>query len=169
MLVDHCVSLLTTGSSNFRNSQFTSDEQVVFKLESGISYKKLSAMNTALMMLEFIKLSVSAHHCNDEADHFNNFVNYVFDNMSEPLAMAFIKYAISNRKIVIKNIYKQPSWNKISQAFKPAMLENSKTPKDLKVYNRFNKFYTLLQGKTATSNAISEYLQTNSSITFSAC
>lgn len=159
MILNHCVSLLTTGRSEFRQAEFDDHEKVLFKLVSGVRAKRLDSLKTALVMIEIMKISTSFTSQEEQFKRFDNFVEYVFAQFSEPLAMALVKYAINDRKIEIKKLTKAPSFQRVKMVFKPVMLDKSKDPKEVRKYARFEQLHKRLTNMVPMSMALAHYVE----------
>lgn len=158
MMLDHCVNVLSNGNSSFLCSNFTDSVRVSFKLQSGVSTNKLNGIKTALAMIEIMKIRQSDSSIDEQYTRLNNFIEYIFTQFSDPVAMAIVKYAIKERSLVIRNIAKTEGWKVISSKFKPVMLENSKDKKDLRVYAAYERFYNKLVIAEPISQTLNEYL-----------
>lgn len=161
MFLDHCLSLLNTGSSEATKEQFNAELQVLFKLSSGVTAKRLDSHQTALLMIEAMKAMAKDKSASEQHEMFDHFVKYVFETRSEPVAMALVKYAIADRKLVIKKMAECSSWKLISSTFKPVMLDNSKDPKEQKKYSRFLRVHERLKHLKCVSDTMKEYLEAN--------
>jgi hypothetical protein len=158
MILEHCVSLLLTGKSAATQRQFDGSAQVYFKLQSGITAKRIDSMHTALLMIEMIKVSQPSIDQVEQYNRFNHFVDYIFDRFSEPVAMALVKYAIADRKLVIRKLAESASWSRISKVFKPVMLDDSQDPIERFKFSRFERIYKRLHGCKPISEAMHEYV-----------
>jgi hypothetical protein len=158
MILEHCVSLLTTGASNVPAEGFDDISKIVFKLESGVTARKLDSVRTALMMIEMINLL--AEHKDEEATkaQFDNFVDYIYANFKEPTTMAIFKYAIKDRKLAVNKVVKTRSWPKVAASFKPSMIDNSQDPKDVRLNKQYERCLARIKKCTAMSNALRDYL-----------
>jgi hypothetical protein len=158
MILDHCVSLLRTGVSNVQADSFDDLTQIVFKLESGVTARRLDSVRTALMMIELINL-LAEHKSDDEMKvQFDNFVDYIYANFKEPTAMALFKYAIKDRKLAVNKVVQTRSWPKVAASFKPSMIENSKKPKDVLLNSQYERCLGRIKKCKAMSEDLRDYL-----------
>lgn len=158
MILDHCVSLLCTGASGARQAEFTTSVQVLFKLQSGVSAKRIDSLKTALLMIEVIKASQKRVDNAEMFKRFDNFVNYLFSHFSEPVAMAVVKYAIADRRLTLKKLAESQSWSRISFQFKPVLLDNSKDPQEVAKYARYERILRRIQRAKPLSDMMAEYV-----------
>lgn len=158
MILDHCVSLLTTGASNIQAEGFDEFSKIVFKLESGVTARKLDSIRTALMMIELINL-LAEHKSDDEMKaQFDNFVDYIYANFKEPTAMAIFKYAIKDRKLAVNKVVKTRSWPKVAASFKPSLIENSTKPEDVRLSKQYERCLARVQKCRSMSENLRDYL-----------
>jgi len=158
MILDHCVSLLRTGVSNVQADSFDDLSKIVFKLESGVTARKLDSVRTALMMIELINL-LAEHKSDDEMKvQFDNFVDYIYANFKEPTAMALFKYAIKDRKLQVNKVVKTRSWPKVAASFKPSLIENSQAPKDLLLNKQYERCLARIKKCREMSENLRDYL-----------
>lgn len=158
MILDHCVSLLTNGTSNIRADSFDDLSKIVFKLESGVTARKLDSIRTALMMIEMINL-LAEHKSDEEMKvQFDNFVDYIYATFSEPTAMALFKYAIKDRKLQVNKVVKTRSWPKVAASFKPSLIENSKDAKDVRINKQYERCLARVRKCEEMSKSLRDYL-----------
>lgn len=157
MFLDHCVSLLSTGHSPVRQEFYSDHAKVLFKLQSGVKAKRLDSIPTVLLMIEAIKATQRHLDQAEQFKRFDNFINYAFDNFAEPVAMAFVKYAISDRKLTIKKLAESSSWSMISRVFKPVLLEDSKDPAERAKFAKFERHYQRLKKYKEVSDMLADY------------
>jgi len=158
MILDHCVSLLSTGHSEFQQQNFTNDLQIIFKLQSGVTAKKLDSIKTALMMLEVMKITQDTVPVEHQLEQFSHFIHYIDEHFTAPVAMALIQYAVRDRELVIKQLTKSEAWKYAAANFKPVMLHNSKDPKEVRKYQMFERFYKKLLKALPLSKSLNQYL-----------
>jgi hypothetical protein len=158
MILEHCVNLLRTGSSDIRADGFDDFSKIVFKLESGVNARKLDSVRTALMMIELINLM--SEHTSDDAlkVQFDNFVDYIYANFKEPTAMAIFKYAIKDRKLAVNKVVNTRSWPKVAASFKPSLIENSKAAKDVRLNKQYERCLSRIKKCTEMSENLRDYL-----------
>ena len=161
MILDHCVNLLTTGSSNIQPEVFDDMTKIMFKLESGVTAKKLDSVKTAMMMIELIKLRADDSSNKEVEVLFNNFVDYIYANFKEPTAMAIFRYAIKERKLNVKMVVKTRAWPRVADSFRPTMLQNSKAPKDVAIKAQYERCLARIKKCLAMSDAMNEYLRSH--------
>lgn len=159
MFLNHCISLLISGESSIEQGAFTNIDQIMFKLETGVSAKKLDSIKTSLMMIEAINLA-SRHAEQDELIKlFDNFVTYAYSRFREPIVMAIMKYAIADRKLMVRRVDSSKCWHRVAKSFKPSLLNNSKKPVDVRVHSQFQRCYSKLKMSKSTSDHLNTYLQ----------
>jgi hypothetical protein len=161
MILDHCLSLLSRGRSDARASQFVVGQQVLFKLQSGVSARKLDSLKTALLMIELVKAGQKVKPQTDQIRRFDNFVNYIFNNFSEPVAMALVKYAVADRKLVVRDMSRCESWSRVSALFKPVMMDDSKDPLEVSKYRKFEKIHKKLKPMIPLSNMMADFVNSD--------
>lgn len=158
MILDHAVSLLQRGESLISQEQFTSAIQVYFKLQSGVSTKKVDSMKTALMMIEVIRACSRHSEHPEQLRRFDNFVSYVFETFNEPIAMALVKYAIAERKINIKKLADSSSWGRVAGSFKPVLLDCTNDSVERAKYARFERVHKRLKKMAELSDAMYDFV-----------
>jgi hypothetical protein len=134
------------------------EQQVFFKLQSGVTAHRLNSIKSALLMIELVKESQKRVDKVEQFKRFDNFVNYIFAHFSEPIAMALVKYAIADRKLLIKNLAESSSWARISTMFKPIMLNDSKDPKEKAKYARFERIHKKLKVMKPLSDMMRDFV-----------
>lgn len=159
MILDHCVSLLENGTSSFRQSSFNDAEQVLSNLQSGVRARKLNGVKTGLLMLEMMKVSNGGLTSEAKIQRFDRFVNYLFSHLSEPVAMAMVKYALADRRLSVPTLQKSSAMARIKSIFSPILLDNSKDPKEVRKNSRFMRIYGKLQSQHSFSDRISSMLR----------
>lgn len=160
MILEHSVSLLTTGHSSAAEAAHDAYSRVLFKLQSGVAARRLDGLKTAFMMIELIKEAGTRKLDSQTMFRlFDNFVSYIWGRFPEPLCMALIKYAVADRNVTIKKLAECKSWSKISGTFKPVMLDNSKDPSEVQKYARFERLHQRLKRCKPVSVALQEYVQ----------
>lgn len=158
MFLNHCVGLLLEGRSSVDPQSFDDLNKIVFKLQTGVTAKRLDSIKTSLLMIEAVKLSYDSKSV-ATFDLFENLVQYAYRKHCEPIAMALVKYALADRRINVRNVKDAPSWDKIKKSFAPSLLNDSQDPKDLKLDRRYKKCYTRVQRCKNVSQDLNEYLR----------
>lgn len=159
MIFDHCLSLLTTGHSSVQPSGFDDCSKIVFKLETGVTARKLDSVRTALMMIELINLMAKHKSDVEIQDQFNNFVDYIYLNFREATAMAIFKYAIKDRKLQVNMIVKTRSWPLVADSFRPGLIHNSKKPDDVRLNKQYERCHARIRKCGEMSNSLNDWLR----------
>jgi Na+/serine symporter len=115
-------------------------------------------MHTALLMIELINATRPTIEHAEQLNRFNHLIDYIFDRFSEPVAMAIVKYAIADRKMVIRKLSESSSWSRISKVFKPVMLDDTKDPLERAKFSRFERIYKRLHACKPISDAMLLYV-----------
>ena len=158
MILDHCVNLLTKGSSDIKPEGFDDISKICFKLETGVEARKLDSVKSALLMIELINLLSEVKSDDEVKEQFNNFVDYIYENFKEPTAMAIFKYAIKDRKLQVNKVVQTRSWPKVSASFKPSMINNSKEPKDVLLNKQYERCLVRIKKFTGMSDSLKDYV-----------
>ncbi len=161
MFLDHCVSLLNTGHSGFKQSALSDTEQITFALESGVRARKIDSLKTALLMLEMIKVTSPKSEDAARLARFEHFIEYLFDNFREATAMAMVKYAIHDRRIQLAKLNDAKCMKKVTAIFKPSLLDGSKKPEDVSKFKQFTRMYDRLKKLAPMSQLLNDYVGNN--------
>lgn len=160
MFVNHCIQLLATGGSNVRSDQMTDFSRIIFRLTAGVRIERLDSIKTALLMIEAIKLSWQR---GDEADEqscimFDNFVVYVYEKFSKPVAMAIIKYAFSDRKLHSRKASKCGNWPVVMESLRPVYLDKVHDRAVIRLNSQFERCYRRLKRCHGISECLNRFI-----------
>lgn len=154
MIVNHCVSLLDKGVSAV--APLTLVDRTCFKLQSGVSTKRLDGLKTALMMIEVMNVQQDGSSPEQQIARLEHFASYVRENFPVHVVMALAKFALRDRNI--KKIGMSPGWKTVLKSFKPVILDNSQNPQELKRYKAAERLYAKLVSHMQFSVVVNSFL-----------
>lgn len=134
-------------------TSMTRDEQIITRLDLGVSVRKDHSIKGALVMLEVLRKELPDLSPSEKLEHWERFVTYLFDNLAEPAAMAVVKYAIANRKIVIRGMAASPAMAKLNPCFSALYLQGKKE-RESSCNKRFSRIYDKLKAHMTFSDSV---------------
>jgi hypothetical protein len=130
-LFRHVSEILLRGATSVPAAEFDDLQQLTATMQCGTRMRRLDSIKTALLMLETLGLMSST---NDEnmAVLVGNFVNYLFETLPAPLAVAIIMHGSSTKQLKMQAAaFKGPQLARFRAAAVP-MLVKSETAADMK-------------------------------------